>query len=101
MSTAAAEGFEAGIMRRTPAHPYIQQSSMERDFMDGFKRGRARRTWLDSRGQKRVRNIVWKNGVGDWHWEVQVENSIHAQGWAKSERAANQACEDANMDRIE
>ena len=100
MSSPAQDGFEAGIMRRMPVHPYLRQSVMERQFMEGFKRGRDRRAWLDARGQKRVENVVVKNGPGDWHWEVLVEKQIHAQGWAKSERLAHQACEDANMARV-
>lgn len=100
MNTPARDGFEAGIMRRMPAHPYPRQSPMEREFMNGFKHGRERRAWLDGRGQQRVENVVFKNGQGDWHWEVLVEKQIYAQGWARSERAAYQACEDANMARV-
>lgn len=101
MTTPAQEGFEAGIMRRMPVHPYLRQSTMEREFMAGFKRGRARRAWLDARGQKRVEHIVVKNGPGDWHWELLVERAIHAQGWAKSEKLAYQACEDVAVARLD
>ena len=87
-------------MRLEPSHPYLLQSSMERQFMDGFRRGRDRRAWLDARGQKRVENIVEKIGPSNWHWQLLVEKQIHAEGCEKSENAASQACEDANMDRI-
>lgn len=99
MTTPAQEGFEAGIMRRKPAHPYLHRSIMERKFMEGFQRGRDRRAWLDARGMKRVEHVVYKVGRGDWHWELLVERAIHAQGWAKSETLAYQACEDAGMAR--
>jgi hypothetical protein len=101
MMTPAQEGFEAGIMRRVPTHPYLRQSTMERQFMDGFKRGRERRAWLDARGMKRVEHSAYKNGPGDWHWELLVERAIHAKGWAKSEKVASQACEDAGIERRE
>ena len=56
MRTPAKDGFEAGIMRLEPSHPYLLQSSMERQFMDGFRRGRDRRAWLDGRGQNCRKN---------------------------------------------
>jgi len=68
--------------------------------MAGFKRGRERRAWLDARGQERVEHVVVQNGHSDWHWEVLVEKQIYEQGRAKTERAAYQACEDANMVRV-
>lgn len=101
MTTPAQEGFEAGIIRRKPAHPYLRQTVMERQFMEGFKRGRDRRAWLDVRGMKRVEHVIVKNGPGDWHWELLVERAIEAQGWAKSEKLVAQACEDAAMDRLD
>jgi hypothetical protein len=100
MNTPAQAGFEAGIMRRMPAHPNMHQSTPARQFMEGFKRGRERRAWLDARGQKRVEHIVVKSGPGDWHWELLVEKQIYAQGWSRTEKAASQACEDANMARV-
>lgn len=101
MTTPAQDGFEAGIMRRLPVHPYMRQSVMEREFMQGFKRGRDRRAWLDSRGQQRVEHVVFKNGPRDWHWELLVERAIESQGWEKSEKLAYQACEDAAIERID
>ena len=101
MYTPAQAGFEAGIMRRMPQHPYMVASTSARQFMEGFRRGRERRVWLDARGQKRVECIVVKNGRGDWHWDLLVEKQIHSQGWASSERKGYQACEDANMARLE
>ena len=88
-------------MRRMPAHPYLRQTVMQRQFMQGFIRGQERRAWLDARGMKRVEHVVVKNGPGDWHWELLVERALEEQGWAKSERLAAQACEDAAMDRLD
>jgi hypothetical protein len=95
----ARHGYESGIMRRLPAHPYPHQSAEARQFMDGFARGRERRAWLDERGFQRVQHIVWRNGPADWHWEVLVECALYAQGWAKSQKAADQACDEAAMAR--
>lgn len=88
-------------MRRLPAHPYLCRSAMDREYMAGFKRGRDRRAWLDSCGKKRVEQIINKSVRGGWHWELQVEKQIHAQGWAKSEKLASQQCEDAAVDRLD
>ena len=90
-------GFEAGVMRRMPAHPYIIGTTPAREFMEGFKSGRERRAWLDARGMKRVRQIIDKAEGGGWWWEVLVENTIAAKGWAKSHKAASRQAEDAAL----
>lgn len=89
------QGFERGIMRQLPQHPYMVRSTAHREFMEGFNAGRARRVWLDERGMKRVRQVIEKSSDGGWHWEVIVEHNIHKQGWAKSQKLASQAAEDA------
>ncbi|MYM92529.1 hypothetical protein [Duganella vulcania] len=100
MPTPAQQGFEAGIMREEPAHPFLRRSSMEREYLAGFKRGQERRAWLDARGQQRVQIVVEQCAPGDWHWAVLVEKCLYAEGSEKTELAASQACEDANMARV-
>ena len=88
-------GYERGIMRQQPQHAFIVGTTPAREFMEGFAAGRKQREWLDARGMKRVRQVVEKSTEGGWHWEIIVEHGMVAQGWAKSQKAASQAAEDA------
>ena len=98
MGSSRSAGFEKGITRQLPVHPYIMRSTAAREFMEGFKAGRERREWLDARGQRRTRTVIERDPAGGWRWEFYIENSIHAQGWQRSEKTASQAAEDAAAD---
>ena len=100
-NSARRAGFEKGIQRQLPAHPYLMRSTAAREFMEGFKAGRERRDWLNARGQRRTRTVVVRDPSGGWRWEFYIENSIHAQGWQRSEKAAGQAAENAAMDAVD
>lgn len=36
MESPTKDGYEAGIMNRMPAHPYLSKSVKERQFMEAF-----------------------------------------------------------------
>lgn len=91
-------GFEAGIQRQLPRHPYMMGSTPAREFMAGFRAGRERRAWLDARGQRRTRTVIERDPAGGWRWEFLIENTLHGQGWQRTEKAASQEAEAAAMD---